>query len=305
MNHKPTKAIIIPAYNAAVTIAETLRSVAACHGIDEIDQIFVCDDASTDNTANCARDAWIGPPELTVVSNEKNLGERRTVNVTIERIKDAYEWIFLPHADDVVKKNWIELYLPRIDGADSRVASICSSYDCWYQDIDKISLGSDDYSRDVELIKGSFESVAGTLKAGCWWHISGCAIQVSSFLEIGGFHPDMPQLGDLEWLLRCLKKEYDILYIPRTTMLYRMHSGSVSSNSFRSGQDLAERLDIYGKYLHDGYLGAREYRKIRVRAVYDAIKRIIKQTVSGNFGSIPKLLRVCHRAMGFQRAGTA
>ena len=55
----------------------------------------------------------------------------------------------------------------------------------------------------------------------------------------------MPQLGDFEWLLRCLKLGYNVEYIPRTTMLYRMHSASVSSNSFRRGQDLLEQLELF------------------------------------------------------------
>ena len=41
---------------------------------------------------------------------------------------------------------------------------------------------------------------------------------------------------------------YDIEYIPRTTMLYRMHSTSVSSNSLRRGQDLIEQLEIFETY---------------------------------------------------------
>jgi GT2 family glycosyltransferase len=302
MSRNSAKVIIIPAYNAGGTIAETLRSVQACRRIEEIDHLLGGDDASTDDTVSAVRAAWSGRPALTVVSNEKNIGERHTVNAAIERVKDTYEWVLLLHADDVVKPNWIELYLPRMSDADSRVASICSSYDCWYQDVGRIEAGQDDFNREIEVINGSFESVLDTLKTGCWWHISGCAIRVSSFLQIGGFQPNMPQLGDFEWLLRCLKKGNDIVYIPRTTLLYRMHSGSVSSNSFCNGQDLAEQLNIYGQYLHEGYLEAREYRRIRLQVVHAAVKRIIKQATFGNFAPIPKLFQVCRQAARAQRA---
>ena len=91
----------------------------------------------------------------------------------------------------------------------------------------------------------------------------------------------MPQLGDFEWLLRCLKLGYDIEYIPRTTMLYRMHSASVSSNSFRRGQDLIERLELFGSYCHEGYLTTREFRAVRMQVVYTALKRIVKQLAAG------------------------
>lgn len=303
METKSAKALIIPAYNAAATIAETLRSVQACRSIDEIDRIFVCDDGSADDTVSWARNAWVGPPALTIVQNKSRLGQWRNVNAAIQSCKDIYEWIFLLHADDVVKENWIELYLRRMRDADPRVVSICSSYDCWYPDTERIDPGEDDFSRDVEVIKGSSETVVGTLKAGCWWHISGCAIRVPSFIEIGGFRPDMPQLGDFGWLLRCLKSKFDIVYIPRTTMLYRMHAKSVSSNSFRIGRDLIDRLEIFEQYFNEGYLGGRDYRKIRRRVAFDAVKRIAKQSAQGNVRQIAKLLQICRRAIGFHPIG--
>jgi glycosyltransferase involved in cell wall biosynthesis len=233
-------AIVVPAFNAAATIAETLRAVQVCPGVAKLGGVFVCDDASTDNTPELAADVWTGIPKLTILQNEDRLGERRTVNAAFERLRAEYDWIFILHADDVVKGNWLDLYFQRIEAAGTRVASICSSYDCWYPDAKKIQPGEDDLSRDLEIICGGRESVLGTLKAGCWWHISGCAIRVDRFFEIGGFRPHMPQLGDFEGLLRCLKLGYDIEYIPRTTMLYRMHPASVSSNSFKRGQDLSE-----------------------------------------------------------------
>jgi glycosyltransferase involved in cell wall biosynthesis len=297
MENMSAKAVIIPAYNAAATIAETLHSVRACRGIDEIGHIFVCDDGSADDTVGCARKAWAGPPALTIVQNKSNLGERRTINAAIQNCKDIYEWIFLLHADDVVKENWVELYLPRMHDADPQVASICSSYDCWYQDTGRIDPGENDFSRDVKVIKGSFETVAGTLKAGCWWHVSGCAIRVPNFIEIGGFRPDMPQLGDFEWLLRCLKSKFDIIYIPRTTMLYRMHANSVSSDSYRIGRDLTERLGICEEYFNEGYLDKRDYRGIRRSVIFDVAKRIAKQSAHGNVRQIPKLLQISRRAI--------
>jgi glycosyltransferase involved in cell wall biosynthesis len=299
MKNSALKAVVIPAYNAAATIVETLRSVRACRGIDEIDHIFVCDDASTDDTIARAREAWDGPPELAILRNERNLGERCTVNAAFDRVKETYEWIFLLHADDVVKENWIELYLPRMRDADPRVASICSSYDCWYADTGRIESGEDDLSREVEIIRGSSETVVSTLNAGCWWHISGCAIRVASFIAIGGFRPHMSQLGDFDWLLRCLKSKFDIVYIPRTTMLYRMHAKSASSNSFKIGQDLTERLEIFAQYFSEGYIEKHEYRKICSLVGFDAAKRIVKHGMLGNFSQIPKLLRVFRRAIGF------
>ena len=107
----------------------------------------------------------------------------------------------------------------------------------------------------------------------------------------------MHYMGDFEWLLRCLKLGYDIEYIPRTTMLYRMHSATVSSNSFRRGQDLIERLEIFGSYCDEGYLTKREFRAVRMRVVYTALKRIVKQLSAGKLQDSGNLLSVCWRAL--------
>jgi glycosyltransferase involved in cell wall biosynthesis len=289
-------ALIIPAYNASATIVETLRAVQACSGVGRLGGVFVCDDASTDNTPKLAADTWIGIPKLTVLQNGHRLGERRTVNSAFERLRN-YEWIFILHADDVVKENWLDLYFERIIAAKPRVASICSSYDVWYPEAKRIEPGENDFSRDLQIIRGSRESVLGSLKVGCWWHISGCAIHVERFFEIGGFRPHMPQLGDFEWLLRCLKLGYDIEYIPRTTMLYRMHSASTSSNSFKRGQDLVERLELFEIYHHECYLTAKEIRAVRLGVVNSALKRLVKRLATGRFQDSRSLLSLSWRAL--------
>lgn len=183
-NARVSAAIIIPAFNAAATIVETLRAVQGCPGVAKLGGVFVCDDASTDNTSKLAADAWISMPKLTIMQNEQQLGQHRTVNAAFERLRKHYEWIFILHADDVVKKNWLDLYFPRIMAAEPRVASICSSYDSWYFETNRIDRGEDDFGRNLEIIRGTRKSVLGTLKAGCWWHISGCAIRVERFLRL-------------------------------------------------------------------------------------------------------------------------
>jgi GT2 family glycosyltransferase len=290
-------AIVIPAFNAAATIVETLCAVQACPGVAKLGGIFVCDDASTDNTPRLAVDAWMSGPKLTILQNRQRVGERSTVNAAFERLRDAYEWILILHADDVVKKNWLDLYFKRMKAAEPRVASVCSSYDCWYPATNRIDPGEDDFSRELEIVRGTRASVLGTLKAGCWWHISGCAIRVERFFEVGGFRPHMSQMGDFEWLLRCLKGGYDIEYIPRTTMLYRMHSGSVSSSAFRRGQDLIEQWEIFKVYYSASYFTKRELFAVRCRIVYTALRRIIKQLGAGKLQHSGNLLSVCWRAL--------
>jgi hypothetical protein len=104
-------------------------------------------------------------------------------------------------------------------------------------------------------------------------------------------------MADFDWLLRCLKLGYDIEYIPRTTMLYRIHQASVGAASFRSGQDLIERLEIFGTYCQESYATKQELRAVRMQVAYIAVKRVGKQLLAGHLQYSRSMLSVCWRAL--------
>lgn len=265
-------AIIIPAFNAAATIVETLQALQQCPRLNEIATVIILDDSSTDKTLSIAKAAWTSNTPLAIWPNESNIGERRTVNRAFEKLSNNTTWTFILHADDVVKPNWLSLYFEAIKSQGENTASICSSYDSWWSDTGQIDPGQDEVDDSARVISGNSDSVRGTMDRGCWWHISGCAIRNSAFGIIGPFIPDMPQLGDWEWLLRCHAKGFDIAYIPRTTMRYRQHAKSISSNSFREGRDLIERLRIFKMLLMQGHLNRSSYMK-KMRTLFGQAAR--------------------------------
>ena len=83
---------------------------------------------------------------------------------------------------------------------------------------------------------------------GCWWHISGCAIRLKAFDDVGEFDARMAALGDWEWLLRSLAHGWSVEYIPRTLIRYRQHEASVSALSFRMDHDIRDSLEIIGRH---------------------------------------------------------
>jgi glycosyltransferase involved in cell wall biosynthesis len=264
--------VLIPAYNASSTIGETLGALQSNPELDRLRAVIVLDDSSRDGTADVASSAWNSQVPLEIWSNAENAGERTTVNSGLANLPAGVEWAFILHADDIVKPNWISLYLNEMSGCSGHVASICSSYDDWIPDLGQIIPGEEFPERPNVVVEGTREAVLGTLNRGCWWHISGCAIRVQAFRQIGAFNPEMPQTGDWEWLLRCLAKGFSVLYLPRSTMLYRQHAYSVSSNSFRRAQDLRETLRIFSTYRNQGYLTPIEYRR-KVRALLYQLSR--------------------------------
>lgn len=216
---------MIPAYNAASTINETIESLQVCDGADLLKGVFLIDDASQDETAAIARGRWQSAVPFNICRNDVNLGERRTTNAGLERLYGDFDWALILHADDVVKRNWLSLYFDRIRRCADDVATICSSYDVWRPDTGEIKAGQEYPERPAGYVAGTRAAVIDTLRSGCWWHISGCAIRIQAFQRIGNFRPDIPMLADWEWLLRCLASGYAVEYIPRSTML----SGSTAA----------------------------------------------------------------------------
>jgi GT2 family glycosyltransferase len=268
----PRLAVLIPAFNGARTIGETLSALQANSRFDAVQMVALVDDCSSDATIAQARSHWHSSTPLSVWRNEANLGQWPSTNEGLQRLAQSTDWTFILHADDVVKPHWLSLYIEQLPRLPASVASICSSYDCWWPSTGKTEPGEDSLDVSAVHILGQHAEVISTLDRGCWWHISGCAIRNQHFAAIGGFAPEFPHMGDWDWLLRCLQKGYGVWYIPRTTMLYRQHEGAVSSRSFSEAQDIRDRLQILKACADSGIITASDHRA-RVRATLRHLAR--------------------------------
>lgn len=280
--------ILIPCYNNAGTIAETLESIQQQDALDELTGVYLADDGCTDNTVAVARNAWKTLPQLTIQANNLNRGQWPNVNRALHKLSKELDWLLILHADDRAKSHWLRLTMERIKNCAPHVASVCSSWDGWLPDGSIIS-GEDDPNRPVEFIRGNRAAIRHTLLAGCWWHISGCAIRLEAFRDVGDFIPGLPQQGDWEWLLRGLEGGWDAEYIPRTLILYRQHIASVSSASFRENRDIGDSLQIVARY--KDALSPGEWLRFHVRLLVFSLKRLGKSLLTADFIRSKRCLR--------------
>ena len=128
---------------------------------------------------------------------------------------------------------------------------------------------------------------------GCWWHISGCAIRMKAFDDVGEFDTRMPQLGDWDWLLRCLARGWSVEYIPRTLIRYRQHAASVSTLSFREDRDIRESLEIIGR--HAVVLDSRDVLALHGQRMRSYARRLARAV----FHSLPAGRSSCCRPGGW------
>lgn len=98
MNATPFVSIIIPAYNAALTLPEAIRSAIGQDFTDR--EIIIVDDCSTDATGRVAREFAASHTEIKVISKEKNEGYAAAVCTGIEAAKGKY--VTFCDADDTM-----------------------------------------------------------------------------------------------------------------------------------------------------------------------------------------------------------
>lgn len=105
---RPTITVAIPSYNKETQITRAIESVLA--NADEIDEVIVVDNHSTDRTLEIAKRY---EPRVTCFQNQENIGMSGNFNRCIELC--ATNWLMIFHADDAMLPGAIEKYRALID----------------------------------------------------------------------------------------------------------------------------------------------------------------------------------------------
>src|SRR4051812_9104737 len=103
LKSNPYVSVIIPAYNAEATIAETVSSILA--QTFENFELIVVNDGSTDKTAAVIKDTFGSDPRVTLI-NQKNGGVARARNSGISA--SQCEFIAPIDADDLWHPTYLE-----------------------------------------------------------------------------------------------------------------------------------------------------------------------------------------------------
>lgn len=265
-------AVLIPTFNGASTIVDTLNSLQECRKLESISAVYLADDASSDLTIEVAEKGWSSKTPLKIIRHEKNNGIWINKNRAADTLKeDGVDWMILLHHDDIVKPEWLELLCDHISKADDRVISISTSWDV--QNIDgTITVGEEKPLEKPLKIAGNPKTVSSTLQKGGWWHISGAAIRLQAFLDLGGFDPRYAYAADIDWTCRVLDAGWWIEFIPCSPIIFRRHPKTLSLATMRYDLDLREELEIHYRFSH--YLGFVGYFQIQLRCLYFAFRRI-------------------------------
>lgn len=221
MTTQPLVSVIIPAYNAAAFIRETLESVLA--QTHEQLEVIVVDDGSTDSTAQIVRAVAARDPRV-VLLHQANGGVAAARNLAIAHSKG--EFVAPIDADDVWFPQKIEKQLQRMQDAGPAVGFVYTSS----VSIDEESL--------VIGVSPAGQIEGEVLRALVYRNFTGNAstplIRRSCLDEVGGYDSELRAQGgqgceDWDLALRCAA-HCRFAVVPDYLVGYRRLTSSMSQN---------------------------------------------------------------------------
>ncbi|MBF2018259.1 MAG: glycosyltransferase [Rivularia sp. T60_A2020_040] len=212
-NTKPVISVIIPAYNAAKTIQETVMSVLN-QSFSNL-ELIVINDGSQDSTLEVL--STIKDSRLQVFSYE-NAGVCMARNRGIERASG--EFISFLDADDIWTPDKLEAQLTALEknpqaGVAYSWVDYIDEYGNFFHPGNPITINGSAYEK--MLVQNILENGSNPL------------IRREALTEVGGFDPSLTLAEDWDMWLR-LSERYDFVTVPSVQILYRTSSRSASTN---------------------------------------------------------------------------
>lgn len=232
--HKPTVSVIIPCYNGARFLAETLESVLA--QTYPYFEIIIVDDGSKDTT----RDVASRYPQARYIYQE-NRGVCATRNRGFQNSKGEY-LVFLDQ-DDRLLPEALEIGISQL-----KAHPTCGAVMGCYQLID--STGGF-LHKTLQTNRGSVKLIdyPTMLKGHCPGPPSGGMFRRDIFELVGGFDLSSPQdAADLDLYLRIIR-ECPIYFHNQVVYEYRRHPGNCSLDVVHMTQQCIDTFERQWSYV--------------------------------------------------------
>ncbi len=243
--NRPFWSVMIPVYNCAQYLTETLESVLE-QGVDSSEmQIEVIDDASSDADVE-ALVSRVGKGRVKYFRQEQNVGSLCNFATCINRAQGQV--VHILHGDDRVKKG----YYNKLSELFQRHPEAGAVF-CRYTYINE--KGHRLHDRRPEMNEdGILED--WLLKIGEYQRVQYAAIAVRRdvYEALGGFY-GVTYGEDWEMWVR-IAYHYPIAYTPEVLAEYRRHANSISGQKFVKGYYLKDLQSVMGYIQH--YLPAEK-----------------------------------------------
>lgn len=247
--------IVIPCYNAAAFLRQTLCSAVA-QEVDGDVEILLWDDGSTDASVRIANEF---EPRVRVLGD----GQNRGGNVARNRLLEAAsgDWLQYLDADDILLPGKIA---GQLEAADAQAADLVYSppqalpaNDARWGNLEAAEPTHAEISGAAAMLVRADQAAQRDVWVD---YIRWGVFQTSSMLfnrqalvEVGGWRDEQPRCQEHELLLRLLMADKKVSYDPLQRTLYRVHAGeSVSRrNPAQTTQTRMELTDRAERHLRE------------------------------------------------------
>lgn len=241
-SHRPFWSVMIPTYNCANQLSETLESVLKQDPGSEEMQIEVVDDCSTeDDPERIVKE--ISKGRVSVFRQPQNVGATANFNTCIQRAKG--QWVHILHGDDAVLSGFYSRLRFALEQESTVGAAFCR-YIYMNGESHWLSL-----SRLERKTPGILQNWLEQISVANLIETPAIVVRRSVYERLGGFHLELCHAADWEMWKR-IAANHPVWYEPQPLACYRSHSSSDSSRLVKSGTNVADTrraIEISQSYL--------------------------------------------------------
>jgi glycosyltransferase involved in cell wall biosynthesis len=238
---RPRWSVMIPTYQCAGYLRETLAAVLAQDPGPERMQIEVVDDASSDDPQAVVEE--LGRGRVGFYRQPANVGHTANFNTCLERARG--ELVHLLHGDDSVLPGFYDT-MERPFRQDPGIGAAFCRY---------IAMDEEGRWRNVAHLEqrepGVIPDWLGRIAVGQRLQFPSMVVARTTYEQLDGFDRRPVGLGeDWEMWVRIAAR-YRVAYEPRPLALYRVHSESQTGGLLRSGEnarDLRRVIEINSEH---------------------------------------------------------
>jgi alpha-1,3-rhamnosyltransferase len=252
----PLVSIIVITYNSSKYVIETLESVKT-QTYKNI-ELIISDDCSVDNTVEICR-SWLTLNKdrfarFLIITVDINSGISANCNRGFSAASG--KWLKATAGDDLLLPDAIENFVKYVSNSDAEV--IISQYKIFSDQINLKPIIFPGENLQKEFFLKEANDQLSLLKRKVYPLIIGLFISKKAFISAGGYDENYRRIEDIPFIIRISKAGYKFYYLPKITVLYRRHSGSLTQ-SIHSKVAFDPRflkesykiyLDIYRKNCH-------------------------------------------------------
>lgn len=262
--HRPRWSVMIPTYNCAHYLRQTLASVLAQDPGAEVMQIEVVDDCSTQDDP-AAVVAELGQGRVSFYRQPQNVGHTGNFETCLQRANG--EWVHLLHGDDYVRDGFYQKMQQGFEANPNVGAAFCRH----------IFMDEQGHWQAISQLlqphSGVLDRWLERIVVKQYVQTPSIVVRRSVYETLGGFDRRLLWYEDWEMWVRIATR-YAVWYEPEPLAAYRMRDTSNSGRYIRTGenvQDVRRGLDIVQSYLSDYLPEAIATKRLNQNRDYSAI----------------------------------